>query len=363
MKTLITAKHVNSKNEFMKTLRGRINDYFKKENKSVYGNSGMVTKTIVMLSLYIVPLVLMLVFQPSSILIGFGLWTIMAFGMLGIGLSIMHDALHGAYSKNKTWNNILGYCMNLVGGSATNWKIQHNVLHHSFTNVDGLDEDIESGNLFRFSDSQEKKWYHKFQHLYALPLYSFMTLSWSLNKDYVQLARYQKNKLTGASKGKYAWLWTELTLSKAIYFSVFLVLPMVLLPYAWWVTLIMFLSMRLFVGLAVACIFQLAHVMPDAEFPLPNTDGELESNWAIHQLITTCNFGPKSRIMSWFIGGLNHQIEHHLFPNICHVHYKKISKIVRETAKEYNLPYNEEKTFFSALFSHMKHLKLMGSKA
>ena len=88
----------------------------------------------------------------------------------------------------------------------------------------------------------------------------------------------------------------------------------------------------------------------------------MKNTWAIHQLKTTVNFGAKSKIINWYTGGLNHQVEHHIFPHISHIHYGKISKIVRDTAKEFNLPYKEYKTTRKAIAAHFKFLKEMGRK-
>jgi linoleoyl-CoA desaturase len=89
----------------------------------------------------------------------------------------------------------------------------------------------------------------------------------------------------------------------------------------------------------------------------------MEDSWAVHQLLNTTNFSPGSKVTAWFIGGLNYQIEHHLFPQICHIHYPKISAIVAETAREYNLPYNVQKTFIHAIWEHGRMLKVLGKSA
>ncbi|MEM9868828.1 MAG: fatty acid desaturase, partial [Bacteroidota bacterium] len=113
-------------------------------------------------------------------------------------------------------------------------------------------------------------------------------------------------------------------------------------------------------GVILSVIFQLAHIVEDADTPLPDETGSMKNTWAIHQLFTTVNFGTRNRIMNWFTGGLNHQVEHHIFPNISHIHYTKIAKIVKQTAKEFNLPYHEYKTTRKAIISHFKHLKELG---
>ena len=129
----------------------------------------------------------------------------------------------------------------------------------------------------------------------------------------------------------------------------------------WWKVILGFVVMHYTAGLILSLVFQLAHVIGEADMPLPDQKtGNLKNSWVVHQLKTTVNFSTKNRIVNWFTGGLNHQIEHHIFPNISHIHYTKISEIVKKTAKEFNLPYNEYKTTRSALLSHFKFLKKMG---
>jgi linoleoyl-CoA desaturase len=138
-------------------------------------------------------------------------------------------------------------------------------------------------------------------------------------------------------------------------------LPMLILPFSPWFILLAFLITHLVAGFILSCVFQPAHVMPDCEYPMPDDEGNIENNWAVHQLLTTANYANKSRIFSWYAGGLNFQIEHHLFPHICHIHYKKIAPIVRKTAEEFNLPYHSEKTVLSALASHTRMLKMLAT--
>ena len=346
--------------EFVKELRKRVNDHFKQNNKSKYANVNMVVKTIFMLSLYFVPYFLIVFNVSHNPWIILGLWMLMGLGMAGIGFSIMHDANHEAYSKNKTVNSYLGYLINLVGGSSVNWKIQHNVLHHTYTNIDGHDEDLGSGTLMRFSSSQKRLKIHRFQQFYAWFLYSLITVSWSIKKDFIQLSRYKKKDLIKTQNISYKKAFLRLILAKVFYILYVLVVPIIFSSQAWWITLIFYFMMHLACGFMISVIFQLAHIVSEADFPTPSKDGEIENNWAIHQLHTTANFAQSNWPLSWYVGGLNYQIEHHLFPNICHIHYKKISKIVKQTASDYGLPYHFHKTFFSALYSHAKLLTQLG---
>jgi linoleoyl-CoA desaturase len=288
----------------------------------------------------------------------------MGFGMAGIGLAIMHDANHGSYSKNAKVNKIMGYLINFVGGSATNWKIQHNVLHHSYTNIEGHDEDITSIPILRFSPSQKLRKIHRYQYIYAWFFYSLMTFFWFIYKDIPQLLRFKRDgRLDSKQKKRFGWLLVELIASKVLYALYIIVIPIVVLDIPWWATVLAFFTMEFICGLLLTTIFQLAHIMPNTKFPLPDTQGNVKESWAIHQLMTTTNFAPRSRILSWYVGGLNYQIEHHLFPNICHIHYKKISPIIKKTAQEFGIPYHSEPNFFKAIASHIKMLKMLGRPA
>lgn len=354
-------KYSNDKyTAFSNTLRQRVNDYFETRKLSKFGNPTMVLKTIFMVSLYFIPYLLMITGIVSNPVAIFGIWVFMGFGMAGIGLSVMHDANHGSYSKHSKVNKYMSYFLDVIGGNSANWKIQHNVLHHSYTNIDDADEDINISNLMRFSPHQKRYKIHRLQYIYAWFLYSLMTLSRLMWTDISQVYRFNKRGLTSTQNKSFKSLVIELTLTKFIYISYILVLPLIFVHIPWWHTVLFFLAMHLIAGFILASIFQPAHVMPVSHYPLPDGDGNIENSWTIHQLATTTDFAPSSRIFTWFVGGLNFQIEHHLFPNICHVHYRSISKIVKQTAKDFNIGYNEQSNFIKALYNHGKMLYYLG---
>jgi len=348
------------KADFISTLRGRVNEYFRAKNISKYGNSKMVLKTVFNLSMYFIPYALILsgVFTSNWVLFLF--WAAMGLGMAGIGMCVMHDANHNAYSKNGTINKILGNLIIFVGGNAINWKIQHNRLHHGYTNIDGIDEDIYSGNLMRFSPHQKRFKIHRLQHFYAWFFYGLMTVNWSTAKEFKQLFRYKKSGLIDERKKSFAFLLTQLITSKLFYQFYVLILPMIILPTAWWIILLMYFCMHFVAGFILGIVFQTAHVMPDSLYPLPDEGGNISNSWGVHQLLTTSNYSPTSRYFSWFIGGLNYQIEHHLFPSVCHIHYRNLSPIVKQTAKEFGVPYHVQSNFFLALWNHAKLLRALG---
>ncbi len=347
--------------DFAGTLNKRVRQYFKENDISKHANANMVLKTIFMISLYFVPLGFLISGVITNFWVIFGMYMIMGLGTAGIGLSIMHDANHGAYSKNENVNKYLGKLLNLIGGYAPTWKIQHNVLHHTYTNIHGYDEDVSPAiSILRFSPDDKRIAAHKFQYIYAWFFYGMMTIMWIINKDFAQLFRYKKMNLTKTEDENFGKLLAELIFSKVFYYGTAVVLPILILPIDWWWIPIFILLKHFLAGFILGIIFQPAHVVPETTFVQPESDSSVENNFAIHQMETTSNFAPASNVLYWLCGGLNYQVEHHLFPNICHVHYKSLSKIVKETAEEFGVPYNSHKTFFSALYYHGKMLKQLG---
>jgi linoleoyl-CoA desaturase len=354
-----TKSHV----DFYKTLRKRVDSYFTENGLSKKGNTWMVFKTVAMSIIYLTPLVLMYTGIITNFWVMLGLYLIMGIGSAGVGFTIMHDACHGAYSSNQKVNDALSVITYLIGGCTTNWKIQHNVLHHTFTNIDSHDEDIAPvGKLLRFSPNGERHSIHRFQHIYAWLLYTLMTLSWITNKDFSQLKRYQDMDLLKGQRKKYSREMLKLAAFKLFYYVYLFVVPAIIMEIPWYLVLVGFVSMHLLSGFILSIVFQPAHVMEHNDFPMAE-EGSVENHFAVHQLLTTTNFAPKSRVFSWYVGGLNFQVEHHLFPQICHIHYKKIAPIVERTAKEFGIPYHSEPTFARAIYVHAKMLKQLGVPA
>ncbi len=343
---------------FFPTIRKRVNEYFEKNNIKKTGNARLHFKTIFVFALYFVPFILILtnVLPIWAVIISY---LIMGLGNSGIGLCVMHDANHGSYSKKKWVNTMMEYTMNMIGASSFTWKIQHNVLHHSYTNIYELDEDIDDKPFLRLSPEGKLKWYHKFQHYYAPLLYSFATLSWVTQKDFKQLINYNKTGMTERCGFSPTKEWFIMIFSKAFYYFYMLILP-VLLGVPVWLTILGFVLLHMVSGLVITTIFQLAHVVEGPEHSDIPHDGKMDSTWAIHQLKSTANFACNNKIITFLVGGLNFQIEHHLFPTISHIHYEKISKIVKKTAQEFNLPYYEYTKFHEAVASHLKILRLLG---
>ena len=315
-----------------------------------------------MFSLFLLPYFLMVFGVIENHWLMFFMTMIMGVGMAGIGLSIMHDANHGAFSKYKWLNKIMSFSMEILGGSNLNWRIQHNVLHHTYTNVTDHDEDIDPPLfMLRFSPHSPHHKIHRFQHLYAWFFYGMMTLFWYLTKDYQQAYRYKKKGLIEAQGVTFGQHMFRIVFFKLIYTGIFLFLPMYFGGASWLTNVLGFLMMQFICGLILAMIFQPAHIVPTSTFPMPNNSGVVEADWAVSQLYNTANFAPKAKLFSWYVGGLNYQVEHHLFPDICHVHYRKIAPIVKATAAEYNIPYYSQKTFLDALKAHFQMLYHLGN--
>lgn len=348
---------------FYDAIKMRVEDYFASNNIKEQGNRKMYIKTAAMLSMYFVPyLIIVTGLSSFNVWFFYGLNLLMGLGIVGIGTSVMHDSNHGAYSTNTALNNFLGGVLNVLGGYSRNWRIQHNILHHTYTNLDGLDEDIDAGILLRMSPHKKHYKFHKFQHLYAWVLYGIMNLFWVTVKDYRMILRYHKSDMLKKEKVTRTRALLELTGYKVIYVGYLIVLPILFSGFSWQQVLIGFVMMQMLAGFGLACIFQPAHVMETSEFPDIPFDRKIENTWAIHQLLNTADFAHNNKLVTWFIGGLNFQIEHHLFPQVCHVHYPKIAEIVKATAEEYDLPYNVEPTFRSAIWKHGQMLKLLGEK-
>jgi linoleoyl-CoA desaturase len=345
--------------EFSETLKKRVNLYFKTNGISKYANLGMYLKTALMLTMFIGPLIVLNLGLVASPALVFSLYIISGLGTAGIGMCVMHDANHGSYSKNKWINRALSLTMNMIGANATSWRIQHNVLHHSYTNINDADNDLNQPSFLRFDPHKEHHHIHQYQYLYFWFFYGLSTISWITAKDFVKMKQFKALGFLN-KKHEYAKAQLNAFLWKLAYYTYALVIPLIMLPVSAWVVVLAFLSMHFVTGLALGFIFQMAHIMPSLDFPVTDEDGQIDNNWAVHQLLTTTNFCPDQKVFTWLVGGLNYQVEHHLLPHICHVHYRKLAPIVKQTAEEYGIPYHSKPTFGAALKDHVKMLYQLG---
>ena len=345
---------------FAEEVKQRIAAYFDSRGLSRHATPGMVVKTVLLLGLTFAPYALILsnTIPPLGML---GLAVLMGVGLAGIGFAISHDALHGAYSGNPTINAVLGRTFDLLGANGYMWKITHNVIHHTYTNIDGVDEDLTVSPLLRLSPGAPLRRVHRFQHLYGFATYSMSTLFWVFIKDFKyflarDLGPYKDKKHPPAEI-------VNLVVSKLIYYGWAIVIPLLVLDVAWWQFLIGFALMHLTAGFILGVIFQLAHVVEGTEYPVPDHEGCIEAAWLIHEMATTANFARRNRLLSWYVGGLNYQIEHHLFPRVCSAHYPALAPIVEEVALKHGMPYNDQPTLWSAVRSHYRMLKKLGPEA
>jgi len=318
---------------FHAELKQRIGDYFDNLGKSSTGNFSLFAKAIILMSVFIF-LYIHLVFFTPVIALAIAECVLLGCVVSAIGFNVMHDGAHGSFSKNKGLNRAAAFTLNLLGGNSFMWNMKHNVVHHAYTNVDGLDDDINIQPWMRMSETQKKYKLHKYQHLYFWFLYCLLYIFWIFLLDY---KKYFASKVGGVPLKK-------MELSDHFVFWGFLVFTCV-------------------AGLVLSLVFQLAHTVEHTAFPIANVEtNRLEDEWAIHQIKTTANFATKNRVVSWLVGGLNFQIEHHLFPKISHVHYPAISKIIRQACQEYGITYLEYPRVRLAVASHVAFLREMGRK-
>lgn len=344
--------------DFSTTLRKRVNAYFKENGVERKANGVMVFKTIFIIALFLATYFTILFSGITNLWLMFGLWGFMGLVITIIGTSVMHDGLHGSFSRKKSVNALVGASARILGVAPEIWQMQHNVLHHTYTNIEHADEDIEHRYVLRFSPFQPKKWFHRYQHIYALFFYGLSSLLWVVRKDFVKPFHFKKIGLIKTQK-EFNRLYAKIVAWKLVYYFYYIAIPIILLPFPVWQTLLMFLFSHVIAGIAMTLIFQSAHVVPAANF-VEQEEKEIQENWSVHQLKTTANFASNNTFLTWLIGGLNHQVEHHLFPNICHVHYPQISRIVKKTAEEFSLPYHNQRTFGVAIMNHFKMLKALG---
>lgn len=240
-----------------------------------------------------------------------------------------------------------------------NWKIQHNILHHTYTNIEGSDDDIESRGPIRLSENAPLRKIHRYQYIHAFFFYGLLTI-FKIFRDFTQLAHYNKTGITQRYFARPRKEYLKMIMIKTAYLFLFIGLPILITHFTWWQVIVGFLIMHLVAGFILSTVFQMAHVVEGAEQPMPDIDGIIHHEWIVHELLTTSDFARNNRLLNWYIGGLNFQIEHHLFPYICHVHYRKLAPIIERTANEFGFYYNLKPTFRSALASHVRRLKELG---
>ncbi|MBL7701839.1 MAG: acyl-CoA desaturase [Ferruginibacter sp.] len=349
----------NQNNDFYQSLKTSVEEYFSKNNIKKTGDWRLFSKTIILV-IIAVAMYALLILAPLNAWQGIICCAVLGATLASIGFNIMHDANHGSYSANTKLNDFLGLSLNAMGASSYFWKQKHNIIHHTYTNVDGIDDDIAKSPVIRQCETQKWVPAHKVQHLYLLPVYSLSPIFWVFIMDFT---KYFKRKIYTTTAWKMSTknhiiFW----LTKVFYLAVYIVLPIKVWGFLPW--LAGYFVMNATMGLILSLVFQLAHVVEITEFehvPLDMTK-HIETAWAEHQMKTTANFAMTNKFINWYVGGLNFQVEHHLFPKVSHIHYPAISKILMEKCKEFNVPYNKFDTMGEAVASHFRMMIQLGKK-
>jgi linoleoyl-CoA desaturase len=337
-------------------LKKRVNAYFHERKIKPTGNWRLHLKTAIIVFTFVATY-LWLVFFTPSILPAVLLCILMGINVAAVGFNIMHDGAHGSYSKNSVINQMAASSLDIMGASSFLWKTKHNIIHHTYTNIDGVDDDIDVRPWLRLAPAQKRYSFHRFQHFYFLALYAQLYLFWVFFRDF---KKYFAGKIGNIAVTKRK-RFDEFTFwgSKVSFLIFFIVLPIYMVGI--WRFLPGFFIFLSTCGIIISVVFQLAHAVDDVEFlnPNPETD-KMKDEWAVHQVKTTANFATKNKIVTWFVGGLNFQIEHHLFPRISHIHYPAVSKIVKQTAQDFGIKYKEFPNLTAAIYAHVVHLRKMG---
>ena len=341
---------------FFKVLKERVDSYFVENKLDPTGNAQLVKKGIVQILCSIIIYVVLVFFTPAPI-VSLALCVILGINLAVIGFNVMHEGGHQTFSRHSWINNASAFTLNVLGGNAYYWKIKHNVNHHTYTNVEGLDNDIDVKPFMRLHEYQPWRRYHRFQHVYWVALYSLSYLAWIFYEDF---EKYVTGKISVNGERKRLPLKEHFIFwfTKLMYILMYMVIPIIFVGWVAW--LIGFLVIALVCGLTTSVVFQLAHVVEGTKFHSLEPSAGKKYEWAIHQMVSTSNFATKSRILHWFLGGLNFQVEHHLFPRVSHVHYPAINRYVKEISREYKVVYNEYTSMVRAIASHIIHLRKLG---
>jgi linoleoyl-CoA desaturase len=337
-------------------MESRVNLYFQQAGISKNGNFQMYLKAALLLG-WLAASYYGLVFRAAGAWQG-GLWAVsLALAVAGVGFNIQHDGNHGSFSRRPWVNRLAGLTLDLLGGSSYVWICKHNVSHHTYTNIPDGDEDIDVSPFGRLSAAEPHRSFHRFQHLYLWFFYALLLLQWHLYGDFKKL---WTGKI-GARKfaRPRGWEVVILVAGKSAFFTFAFLIPGLRHPL--WVVGVFYLGTALLVGLIIAVVFQLAHIVEETRHPASMED--VKTDWAVHQVQTTADFSRGNGFLTWYLGGLNFQVIHHLFPRICHVHYPALSPLVAQVCIEFGLKYQSNESLFAAIRSHFRFLKSMGQPA
>lgn len=331
-----------------------VHDFFQSHKLARSGGARLAFKIITLfawaIASYVVILQVNELWQIAAMSVVFGV------AVAGIGLCVQHENNHGAGFQSRRWSRFFGYSLDLIGGSSYYWRWSHG-LHHRYPNVEKLDNDIDIAPFLRLASWQQHRWLHKYQHIYVWLLYTIMVPKWNLYDDYRDILRGQLGEVPVARpRGQELWLFV---LFRVIFYGWCFALPVLI--HGWLTTALIYVTWSATTGLILGSVFQLGH-LTDAcgETTHPGQDRDLSSDYFSTQLANTANFRVRSGFMTWYLGGLNFQIEHHLFPHISHVHYPQVAVLVEAICREHGLPYNCHASYFNALGHHARHLRALG---
>jgi linoleoyl-CoA desaturase len=344
-------------NSFQIELRRRVDDYFQRTGRRQRDCPQMYLKTAIILAVF-VGLYLSLVFVVSTWWLALPLAVLLGLSMSSIGFNIEHDGGHRSYSNYGWVNRTMAMTLDLIGASSYVWHWKHVVVHHTYVNITGHDADIDLGFLGRLTPHQQRFGFHRWQHLYLWPLYGLNIIKWHLFDDFrdVILGRIGPHRMPRPRR----WELAGFIFAKVLFLGMAFAVPLLL--HRTWIVFLFYGVTVSVAGVVVSVVFQLAHCVEEAEFPLPRENSSsVENAWAIHQVETTVDFARRSVIESWLLGGLNFQIEHHLFPRICHVNYPAMSQLVEQTCREFGVKYRAHTSFRAGLASHFRWLRRMGT--
>jgi len=345
----------SGENAFQAELRRRVEAYLKSTGRSQRDCPRMYAKTGIIIGVFAATYVL-LVFVVSAWWLAVPLAVLLGLSAAAIGFNVMHDAGHKAYSKHAWINHLMNITVEVIGGSSHVWHWKHGVFHHTYVNITGYDTDIDMGGLARFTPHQKRLRFHRWQHWYVWFLYGLMAVKWHLYDDFRDVIR---GRMDGHKfprpKGRELAVFLG---GKAIFLLLAFGIPLLFHPL--WAVALFYGVAVVVLGVVLSIVFQLAHCVEEADFPVPDEPGRMQTSWGIHQVETTVDFARRSRLAAWLLGGLNYQIEHHLFSRICHVNYPAISKLVEETCHEFGVRYTVHDSLFAGLRSHFRWLRRMG---
>ena len=339
---------------FQKDVRQRVDSYFAERGIIRTGNGAMFAKAAFWL-LSGWALHAFVVFGPVSGAAIIPIWAVIGFLYAGVGFNVSHDAVHGSFSQRKWVNDLMSWSFDINGVGTPTWAISHNLLHHTYTNVPGTDSDIEPGPALRFHPQAQLHPWHRFQAIYAWILYSLTSALWFFHKDFYQgLKPHPRSGHPTPAKD-----WGRILVGKVVHSTTFIVLPLMFTNAPVWMIIAGYFTMHAVCGLTLAIVFQLAHVVEGVRYPLADSNGRFSRGWMEHEMVTTANFG-NSWLCNFITGGLDHQVEHHLFPRVCHIHYPALAPIVKQCAADHGLPYLHSGSFLQALAAHTRMLGRLG---